>query len=106
MPVYRAYVFRCDRRRCKKKPHVVYEEFLRTDQRGAERMARQAGWVRVGDQWFCSAEHAAAPYLERKRARSALRQRRAVETPLDALPKTADVSDETLIGVAVDGRDE
>jgi hypothetical protein len=28
-----------------------------------------------------------------------------VVTPLDALPKTADVLDETLIGVAVDGRD-
>jgi hypothetical protein len=105
MPVYRAYVFCCDRKRCKAKPNVIYEEFLRTDLRSAERMARADGWVRVGDEWYCSAEHAAAPYLERKRARSALRQRRAVVTPLDALPKTADVLDETLIGVAVDGRD-
>src|SRR5690348_11261400 len=105
MAVYRGYVFCCDRRRCKSKPHVVYEQFIRTDLRSAERMARQDGWVKVGDEWFCSAEHAAAPYLERKRARSAKRVPRAQETLAEVAADTAHVTEETLAAVAADGRD-
>lgn len=105
MPVYRAYVFRCGRPRCKTKPHVIYEEFLRTDLRAATRMAREDGWVSVGDEWYCSAEHAAAPFLERKRARSVKRAPRAAETLAEVAADTAHVTEETPVAVAADGRE-
>ena len=111
MPVYRAYVFRCGRPRCTAKPHVIYEELLRTDLRTAERMARENGWVRVGDEWYCSAKHAAEPYLERKRARSATRAPRGRETAetsgetlVAVAGDTASGPEETLVAVAADGR--
>jgi len=97
MPVIRGYIFVCGHAGCRVKPLVIYETLLRTDQRTAERMARQEGWLKVANDWYCSAPHATEAYLEAKRARSAKRTPRAVETP--------EAAHETLAAVAADGRD-
>lgn len=120
MPIHKAWVMSCAKPKCRSRPLVLYEQFVRTDLRTAEKMAREAGWLKVGGDWFCGAQHAAVAYLEVKRARSVKRAPRATQAPLPAAPARPDVAsetpadggadttqgtEETLIGVAADGRD-
>lgn len=112
MPIHKAWVASCAHPRCKTKPLLLYEQFFRTDLRTAERMAREAGWLKVADEWYCGAKHAAVAFLEVKRARSVKRAPRAKETrdappaaPAEVAVAPAHVTEETLASVAADGRD-
>lgn len=112
MPIHKAWVVSCAKPKCRSKPLVLYEPFVRTDLRMAERMAREEGWLKVAGDWYCTPKHAAVAFLEVKRARSVKRAPRAKETTPAATETLAAVAagtarevEETPAAVAAGGRE-